>query len=71
MNEQEELERACLHFEDNLADVVRIADLEAENARLQTRVEEAEAISGAALKNMDAARAERNRAEAGHRAHHA
>ena len=28
MNEQEELERACLHFEDDLADVVRIADLE-------------------------------------------
>ena len=35
MREQEELERARLHFEDNLADVVRIADLEAENARLR------------------------------------
>ena len=39
MNEQEELERARLHFENNLADVVRIADLECQLAEAQGKLE--------------------------------
>ncbi len=41
MNEQEELERARLHFEDNLADVVHIADLERQLAKAQARLRKA------------------------------
>ena len=53
MNEQEELERARLHFEDSLAGVVRIRDLEAENARLQVAMDWVEGHLGETRRERD------------------